>query len=118
MSVFGYPGPPQLEADPDFEGVVRWARQTTAWALRVMKGKTANFGEVTLTANAASTAVTDDRCTTGSVILFDPMTANAATELAAGGMYVLEANRRSGTFTITHANDANADKTFRYVVIG
>ena len=115
---FEYPGPPPLEAKPSLDGVVRWARQMTAWALRVTRGKTTNFGAVTLTDSAASTAVTDEKCTTGSVILFDPMTANAAAEIYGASMYVTAANRRNGTFTITHANNAQTDRTFRYTIVG
>lgn len=115
---FEYPGPPQLEPNPDQTGVVRWARQMTAWALRVMRGKTANFGTVTLTASVASSVVTDEKCTTGSVILFDPLTANAATELYGATMYVLSANRRKGSFTITHANNSQTDRDFRYIILG
>ena len=115
---FEYPGPPQIEANPDNEGVVRWARQMVAWAFRVMKGKTANFGSVTLTASVTSTVVTDAKCTTGSVIVFDPETANALAEYIAGGMYVTTAGRVNGSFTITHANNAQTDRTFRYVITG
>jgi hypothetical protein len=115
---FEYPGPPQLEPNPDNAGIVRWARQMTAWALRAMRGKTSNFGTVTLTASAASTVVTDEKCTTGSVILFDPLTANAAAELYGATMYVTAANRRNGTFTIIHANNAQTDRDFRFMILG
>jgi hypothetical protein len=115
---FEYPGPPQLEPNPDQDGVVRWARQMVAWALRVMRGKTGNFGTVTLTDNAASTTVTDERCTTGSVIVFDPMTANAVAEIYGTTMVVTAANRRKGSFTITHANNSQTDRTFRYLIAG
>ncbi len=114
--MFEYPGPPQIEANADAEGLVRWARQMVVWGQRIMGGKTANFREVTLTASVASTVVTDQRCTTGSVILFDPTTANAATELYGATMYV--GTRRKGSFTITHANNAQTDRTFRYIVVG
>ena len=45
-----------------------------------------------------------------------PQTANASSEMASGGMYV--SSRGKQTFTITHPNNANADKTFGYVVLG
>tara|TARA_R110000868_G_scaffold104343_1_gene287373 strand:+ start:3711 stop:4064 length:354 start_codon:yes stop_codon:yes gene_type:complete len=115
---FEYPGPPQIEPNPTNEGVVRWARQMVAWAYRVMNGKTANIGSVTLTASAASTVVTDTKCTTGSVIVFDSETANAMAEYIAGGMYVATAGRVNGSFTITHANNAQTDRTFRYIITG
>lgn len=81
-------------------------------------GKTENVGEVTLTANAASTAVTDIRVSPQSVIVWHPRTANAAAEMAAGTMYVTDANMANGSFTVTHANNAQTDRDFRYAVIG
>lgn len=81
-------------------------------------GKTENVGEVTLTANAASTAVTDIRVSPQSVIVWHPRTANAAAELANGTMYVTDANMANGSFTVTHANNAQTDRDFRYAVIG
>lgn len=118
MATFEFPGPPTIEAGADTEGIVRWARLMTQWAQRIMSGKTANFGEVTLTENVASSTLTDARLTTGSVILFDPLTANAATELYGATMYVTSANRMNGSFTITHANNAQTDRTFRYTIMG
>ena len=72
----------------------------------------------TCTAGAASTVLTDARLGVNSVIVFDPVTANAAAELAAGTIYVLTANRRNGAYTITHANAGTTDRTFRYLIIG
>jgi hypothetical protein len=46
--------------------------------------------------------------------LFMPTTANAAAELAT--MFV--SSRGKQTFTITHANNGQTDRTFKYVVIG
>lgn len=75
-------------------------------------------GTVTLTANATSTTVTPAVVTSQSVILFDPLTANAALELTSGSMYVAEADRSTGSFTITHTNDVTTDRTFRWVAAG
>ncbi len=85
---------------------------------QLRSGKTENVGEVTLTASAATTAVTDIRVSPQSVIEWHPRTANAAAEMAAGTMYVTDANMGNGTFTITHANNAQTDRDFRYAVIG
>lgn len=82
----------------------------------ILDGKLNSTGSVTLTASAASTAVTDERAGYDSVILFMPTTANAASEQAAGGMYV--SSRGKQTFTITHANNAQSDRTFEYIIIG
>ena len=43
-------------------------------------------------------------------------TANAAAEVGAGGMYV--SAQGDGSFTVTHANNAQADRTFDYTVTG
>lgn len=72
----------------------------------------------TLTAGATTTVLTDDRLGINSVVTFDPLTANAATELAAGTMYALAANRNNGAWTVTHANAGSSDRTFRYLIIG
>jgi hypothetical protein len=71
-------------------------------------------GTVTLTANAASTVLTDDRIGYDSAILLQPTTANAAAALAT--TYISETGRVNGAVTITHANNAQSDKTFRYWV--
>lgn len=81
-------------------------------------GKLECVGELTLTANVASTAVTDIRVSPQSVIVWHPRTANAAAEMAAGTMYVTDANMGNGSFTVTHANNAQTDRDFRYAVIG
>lgn len=86
----------------------------------LIDGKVESNSEITLTANQASTVVTDYRVGKDSVILFMPLTANAATELYGATMYVASANidPRSNQFTITHANNAQPDRTFRYVILG
>lgn len=77
-------------------------------------GKINSTASVTLTANAATTVVTDLRAGPDSVILFMPTTSNAATALA--GLYV--STRGKQTFTLAHANNAQTDRTFAYVVLG
>jgi hypothetical protein len=73
-------------------------------------------GEVTL-AGTATTVVTDPTVTPDTVILFDPLTAAAAAELAAGTMYVLAADRLLGSFTITHSA-GTTDCIFRWLAAG
>ena len=71
-------------------------------------------GSVTLDASSATTTLNDRRIGPSSVIVFMPKTANAAAEM--DGMYV--SSRGKQTATLTHANDANADKSFGYAVLG
>lgn len=82
----------------------------------IMRGKTNNTGSFTVAASAASTEVAHPFIGGDSVILFMPTTANAATEYAAGGMYVSSVG--DGTFTVQHANNAQTDRDFNFVIIG
>lgn len=80
----------------------------------VMQGKVNASGELTLVANAATTIVLDVRVGPLTTILLMPLTANAA---AAAPVTFVSA-RTDGSFTLTHANNAQIDKTFGYIVIG
>lgn len=80
----------------------------------ILKGKTNNTGEITLTANAASSALNDPRIGINSVILLMPTTSNAA--VAKQTLYFDSPG--DGSVTINHANNAQTDKTFRYTVSG
>ena len=77
-------------------------------------GRSNATGSVTLTANAGSTAVTDNNFAAASTVYFTATTSNAATGVTA--MYV--SARAKGTFTITHANNAQADRTYLYAIVG
>jgi hypothetical protein len=107
MTDFNYVKLPAAGADP---------RQTAQAVNLLIDGKFNSTGTVTLTASAASTAVTDYRAGPDSVIVFTPTTANAAAEQGGGTMY-LSARAKQG-FTITHANNSQTDRTFLYIVIG
>lgn len=73
-------------------------------------GKMNNTLGFTLTANVASTTITDPRIYETSVFLFDPRTAHAATELYGATMRVTSVSK--GSVTIGHANNAQSDRTF------
>jgi hypothetical protein len=79
-------------------------------------GRSNAVGTVTLRANEATTVVTALNVGKDSRIFLTPKTANASAEFGAGSIYVGTVG--SGTFTITHANNANADKTFFWVSLG
>lgn len=86
---------------------------------QALKGKLNSIGTVTLTHGAASTVVTNALVSATSVILLMPQTAHAAAEIAAGGCYIAPTDIVSGTsFKITHANNAQVDRNFSYVLIG
>lgn len=79
-------------------------------------GRSNAVGSVTLAAGAESTTVSDNNCATGSTVLFTPTTANAAAEIGNGTMYLSAVANKS--FTLTHANNAQVDRTFLYAIIG
>ena len=86
----------------------------------ILDGRLNSTGAVTLTNGAITTVVTDYRVGRDSVILFMPLTANAAAEIGNGTLYVKTTDIAplSNTFTINHANNAQTDRDFRYVILG
>ena len=79
-------------------------------------GRSNATGTVTLVTGSATTVVSAPNCAAGTVPLFTPITANAATEAGNGTMFVSAV--ASGSFTITHANSTTAGRTFLYVLQG
>ena len=108
-----YPVSPRYLADAD-----QHRRLIAENVARMMQGKTNNAGTVTLTASAASTTISDDRIGYDSVVIFVPVTANAAAEIYGGTMYYANTSRTNGALTINHANNSQTDRTFQWVVIG
>jgi len=75
-----------------------------------------NVGILTLTANSATTDVVDNQVTTNCKISITPTSANAAADQgSATGVWVTSKTAGTG-FRLTHPNNANADKTFDYVI--
>jgi hypothetical protein len=94
-----------------------------AWALRLvdvvnntLSGKINVTLTITLAANAASTTVTDARISADCVLVFMPLTADAAAELAGGTLYVTSQQNKQAT--IAHANNSETDRSFRILIIG
>lgn len=85
---------------------------------QLLGGKMNAFIDATLTANAATTALTDARIGYYSIISWMPMTANASAEVGAGAIYVDQSTMKNGSAVITHANNAQTDRTFRFQIIG
>lgn len=103
----GFPGLPTAGGEP---------RQVAAVVNRLNLGKLNCTGAATLAANQPATLVSDPRAGGDSFIAFMPVTANAAAEVAGGAMYV--SGRTRGAFTLAHANNALADRSFVYLIIG
>lgn len=102
----------------NFTDVMIYTRQVRDALFRLRQGKIECVAEITLTANVALTTFDDRRLTPQSVVSFDPKTANAAAEKAAGTMYVETANRQNFQWVIAHANNAQTDRTFQVSIIG
>jgi len=79
-----------------------------------LDGKLNSTGAVTLTANATTTSLTDERIGVNSVIIFEPTNANSNS--AKAGLFV--SAKASGSATLTHSSSSNTDQIFDYVVIG
>jgi hypothetical protein len=84
----------------------------------MLQGKLNATARITLNANVTKTFWRDGRLSPTSSVSFDPVTANASTEKAAGTLYVLEADRRNGQWVLTHANAASTDRTYIVKIIG
>lgn len=80
----------------------------------LLDGKLRVTGEFTLTAGATTTVVNDNKFESEMLPVLTPLTANAAAAL--GTTYV--SARTQGSFTITHANNAQTDRSFGYVRLG
>lgn len=73
-------------------------------------------GTVTLTPAATSTTVTSIRAVGPySIVHLEPCTLNAAAARAT--TYVKPADMTADLFVVTHANTADVDKTFFYMVV-
>ena len=81
----------------------------------LFEGRSNAVGSFTLKPSASSTTVTAPNCGAGSTVLAFAKSANAA-EIGNGTMYIGTVS--NGSFVVTHANNAQADRTFLYVALG
>ena len=77
-------------------------------------GRSNATGSVTLAAGAASTVVPAPNCAAGSAVFLFPKTANAAAALAT--TFVGSVGKQ--TFTVSHANNVQTDRSFFWVALG
>lgn len=80
----------------------------------LVDGRSNNTGTVTLAVSAATTSVSFANCSTLSAIFLSPRTADAAAALST--TYV--STKLNGSFVLTHANNAQADRTFDFSCVG
>lgn len=101
-----------LKAVPNYGPNEVQHRQVMADTMnQMMRGRANNTGTVTLAAGATSTDVIDNQFDSSMVPVLIPTTATAAAALATTYLSA----RDNGTFTLTHANTADIDRTFLYI---
>ena len=105
------PVPAQLDTKQAVRNLIRAVNN-------LLLGKMNVGGTVTLAANVATTTLTDARLGFETNVVLVPTTANAAAELGAGTLYISETGRVNESVVITHANNAQTDRTFRFSFIG
>lgn len=113
MSGYLPPKPDPGSNSPD--ALYQHGREVAAAVRNAFQGKINVTLDVTLTPNSATTVITDPRIAFSSHADWMPMTANASAAKAAG-MWV--SAQDSTTLTLTHANTATTDRTFRLLIIG
>lgn len=94
-----------------------WLREA-AQALQGLITRANAVAEITLTPNVGSTTLIHEALGFYSYVTFMPQTANAAAELGAGTLYVAQATMEKGQCVITHANNAQSDRTYRIKIDG
>lgn len=96
-----------------------WCRIIAAKVNQILRGKTNNVGEVTLTPSSTTTTINVAIGTFGdkTVFLFDPTTDNAAQHLTSK-FYVSSRDPSTGQYVITHANAIHTDMTYRVAYVG
>jgi len=114
MSTFrGYPTAPEY-----YPNDIEHRRKLASSINQAISGKINAVNELTLAAGVSTTELVDNRLSVNSFIGFLPKTANAATELSSGTMFVDDATRTNGVAVISHANNAQTDRIFQVLIIG
>lgn len=107
--------PPVSQAVPDEK---EHRRLLAAAVNRTLGGKLNVSTNLTLTASAASTVLTDQRISPQSFVHFMPRTANAAAEMGNGTLYVDPSTMATGSCTVNHANNSQTDRSYIVLIIG
>ena len=107
--------PPPIDATGDTFQAIREALRRWYNAMIDMWAREKTFLG-TFTPSASSTTFTDARITPTSALIPQPTTANAAA--AINTWWIAEGSRVPGIVTVNHANNAQADRTFRWKISG
>lgn len=78
----------------------------------LLRGKLNSVGTITLTESSATTTLTDPNIGLDSGVFLSPLTANAKTE---GHPWI--AITAKGSATLNHANNAQTDRTYFYLIV-
>jgi hypothetical protein len=81
---------------------------------QLVEGRNNAVGQFTLTPGATTTTVSHPNCSVDCRPLFSAVTANAAAAMATTFISAIS----QGQFVVTHASNAQADRTFNYSVGG
>lgn len=101
-----------------FRQVIEWQRLTNEVVNGLMAGRHNGHGTMTLTANQATTTLADRRISANTKVILMPTTANAAAEVAAGGLFQTYPNVTEGEIVLNNADNAQSDREFVYVLAG
>lgn len=96
--------------------VEEWIRLVAQAVNRIDDGSINATGTITLTISVASSTLSDRRIGQRTKVIMAPTTANAAAEVAT--LYQTFPNATEGQAVINHTNNAQADRTFGYVLAG
>lgn len=102
-----------MSGTPPSKGETNLARIVQA-IRELFEGRSNAVGTVTLTASTTTTTVSTFNVGPESGVFLSPKTANAAAALASTYVSATDA----GSFTLTHANNAQVDRTFAYEIAG
>lgn len=89
-------------------------RKIAEVANQAMQGKTNNTGSFTVAASVSTTTISDPRIGPDSVLTLMAKTANAAAEM--DSLYFTSFT--AGECVANHANNAQTDRVFKFVVVG
>lgn len=98
---------------PDINGIVAFLISVRTMLNNLLIGKQNVTLDITLNAGAATTTIQDPRIGGTSGFYFSPTSANAQAIATPW-----PSSPGAGSVVLNHANDANADKTFRMLIIG
>lgn len=102
--------------ETDLKKIILSIQQLASGRSNAVGTVTLATSSATTTVDVASNTIAPSVIAVGSVPILVPTTANAATEVGNGTMYISAVAK--GSFTITHANSATTGRTFLWAILG